>query len=102
MAQKSHPSKAQMNTHLVLEAIIAATSVMSLSSSLASLWAAKKASGKAVREVEDVIEDPVGKTTDTVGRTAGQVKKGAAGRRTAQMVRPSRDHAPRRRARVLA
>jgi hypothetical protein len=27
MAQKSHPSKAQMNTHLLLEAIIAATSI---------------------------------------------------------------------------
>jgi hypothetical protein len=41
MAQRSHPSKAQMNTHLLLEALIAATSVVSLSSSLAGLWVAK-------------------------------------------------------------
>jgi hypothetical protein len=66
-----------MNTHLLLEAIIAATSVMSLSSSLAGLWVAKRAAGKAVGEVKDVIEDPV-ETTDTVGTTAGRVKKVAA------------------------
>jgi hypothetical protein len=78
MAQKSHPSKAQMNTHLVLESIIAGTSIVSLSSSLVGLWFAKKAAGKAVGQAKDVIEDPVGKTTDTAGRTAGRVKKVAA------------------------
>jgi phosphopantetheinyl transferase (holo-ACP synthase) len=67
-----------MNAHLLLEAIIAATSVMSLSSSLAGLWVAKKAAGKAMGEVKDVIEDPVEKTRDTVGTTAGRVKKVAA------------------------
>jgi hypothetical protein len=64
-----------MNTHLLLEAIIAATSVMGLSSSLAGLWFAKRAAGKAAGEVTDAIEEPVGKTTDTVGGTAGRVKK---------------------------
>jgi hypothetical protein len=76
-----------MNTHLLLEAIIAATSVMGLTSSLAGLWFAKKAAGQAAGEVTDVIEDPVGKTTDTVGRTAGRVKKVA-------------DHSPRLRPRT--
>ncbi len=64
-----------MNTHLVLEAIIAATSVMSLSSSLAGVWLAKKTAGKAVGQAKDVIRDPVEKTTDTVGRTAGRGRK---------------------------
>jgi hypothetical protein len=68
----------QKNTHLPLEAIIAATSVMSLSSSLAGLWVARRAAGKAVGEAKDVIGNPVGKTTDGVGRTAGRVKKVAA------------------------
>jgi hypothetical protein len=67
-----------MNTHLVLEAIIAATSVMSLSSSLAGLWVAKRTAGKAVGGVKDVIEDPVAKTTDGVGRTAGRARKVAS------------------------
>src|SRR5881397_1340531 len=75
MARNSVPSKAQMDTHLLMEAIIAATSVISLSSSLAGLWMAKKATGKAVGEVKDVTEDPAGKTTATVGRMAGRVKK---------------------------
>jgi hypothetical protein len=63
MAQKSHPSKAQMNTHLLLETIIAAASVMGLSSILAGLWVAKKAAGKVAGEAKDVIEDPAGKST---------------------------------------
>jgi hypothetical protein len=71
-----------MNTHLLLEAIIAATSVMGLSSSLAGLWFAKKATGKAAGELTDVIEDLVGKITATVGRTGERVKKVA-------------DHSPR-------
>jgi hypothetical protein len=78
-----------MNAHLLLEAIIAATSVMGLSSSLAGLWVAKKTAGKAVGEVKNVVEDPVGKSRDTVGRTAGRVKNVA-------------DHSPRRRPRVSA
>jgi hypothetical protein len=64
-----------MNTHLLLEGIIAATSVMSLSSSLAGLWVAKKTAGKAAGEVRGVIEDPVSTTTQGVGRTAGRAKK---------------------------
>src|ERR1700757_3651499 len=75
MPKWSHPSKAQMDTHLVLELIIAATSVITLSSSLAGLWVAKKAAGQAARKLEDATEDPVGKTTDTVGKTAGWAKK---------------------------
>jgi hypothetical protein len=78
-----------MNTHLLLEAIIAATSVMGLSSSLAGLWVTKRTAGKAVGEVKNVVEDPVGKSTDTVGKTAGQVKKVA-------------DHSPRRKPRISA
>jgi hypothetical protein len=70
-----------MNTHLLLEAIIAGTSVMSLSSTLAGLWVAKKTVGKAVGEVKDVVDDPVRKTTHTAGRTAGPVKKVAARQR---------------------
>jgi hypothetical protein len=50
-----------MNTNLLLEAIIAAASVMGLSSSPAGLWVARKAAGKAAGEAKDVIEDPVGK-----------------------------------------
>jgi hypothetical protein len=49
---------------------------MGLSSSLAGLWVAKKAAGKAAGEAKDVIEDPVGKSTDTLGRTAERVMLG--------------------------